>query len=158
MRDACALSSEGRLCCRLAAWVVTEAVTCGDGRNLPCLMIADVWGGRDDGNLAISCVQSRLLRHLAPATSYLDGIYTEACCKAEIGQLSVHLRWKGGCFFVLQHRLFVQRGQSPSRIWVSHVLSPLPYASTYDLFYEPGCTTPISTSSTSFVSKSSSTS
>jgi hemolysin-activating ACP:hemolysin acyltransferase len=58
----------------------------------------------------------------------------------------------------VQQRSFAQIGQSPSRIWVSHVLSPLPYASTYNLFYEPGCTTPISTSSTSFVSKSSSTS
>ena len=157
MRDACALSSEGRLCCRLAAWVVTEAVTRGDGRNLPCLMIADVWGGRDDGNLAISCMQSRLPRHLAPTTSYLDGVFIEACREAKTGQLGLHLRWKGGRSFVLQQRSFVQNGQSPSQNWVSHVLSPLPYASTYDLFYEPGCTTPISTNSTSFVSKSSST-
>jgi hypothetical protein len=52
----------------LVACVVTEAVNRGDGRNLLCLMIVDVWGGRDDGNLAISCMQSRLLRHLAPTT------------------------------------------------------------------------------------------
>lgn len=64
----CAFVGGGGFVVRLVACVVTEAVNRGDGRNLLCLMIVDVWGGRDDGNLVSSCVQSRLLRHLAPTT------------------------------------------------------------------------------------------
>jgi hypothetical protein len=64
----CAFVGGGGFVVRLVACVVVEAVNRGECRNLLCLMIVDVWGGRDDGNLAISCVQSRLLRRLAPTT------------------------------------------------------------------------------------------